>query len=185
VLEHPAVDELIGRASRLSAEQIVSLAASTRRTMGRGLKAYLGISSSAFRAVNSSAAEALKRANLEAEMRAKVTLLNRAVLSASVEAAKRQGRDTTGVQEAWQHFERAVDAGDGPERKNAYRSAKKVFRRGLGRQLTRQWPIASVGAAWALLALLTWGQAMNEGTYTIRGREILTRPWVTVSSLPL
>jgi hypothetical protein len=152
--------------------------------MGRGLKAYLGISSGTFRTVNSAAAEALKRADLEAEMRAKVTLLNRAVLSASVAAAQRQGRDTTGVQEAWQRFERAVDAGDSPRRQNAYRSAKKVFRRGLGRELTRQWPIASVGAAWALLALLTWDQATNEGPYSIRDRGVLTGPWMTVSSLP-
>jgi hypothetical protein len=153
--------------------------------MGRGLKAYLGISSSTFRTVNSAAAEALKRADLEDEMRAKVTLLNRAVLSASVAAAKRQGRDTSGVQEAWQHFEQAVDAGDKPGRQNAYRSAKKVFRRGLGRQFTRQWPMASVGAAWALLALLTWDLATSEGSYTIRDREILTGPWMAVSSLPL
>jgi hypothetical protein len=152
--------------------------------MGRGLKAYLGISSSAFRTVNSAAAEALKRADLEDEMHAKVTLLNRAVLSASVAAAKREGRDTSGVQEAWQQFERAVDAGDSPRRQITFRAAKKVFRRGLGRQLTRQWPMASVGAAWALLALLTWDQATSQGSYTIRDRETLTGPWKAVSSLP-
>lgn len=183
-MENPAADELIARASRLSGEQIIHLASTTRRTMGRGLKAYLGISSSGFRTVNSAAAEALKRGDLEAEMHAKVTLLNRAVLSASVAAAKRRGRDTTGVQEAWQRFEQAVDSGDRSERQKAHRSAKKVFKRGLGRQLTRQWPMASVGAAWALLALLIWDQATNDGLYTTRDREILTRPWMSVSSLP-
>jgi hypothetical protein len=180
----PGANDLIGRASRLSADQIATLAASTRRTIGSGVRAYLGIRSGALKAANSAAEAALKRADLEAEMRAKVTLLNEAVLSASVAAAKRQGRDTSGVREAWQRFERAVDSGDSRERQKAFRSSKKVFRRGIGSKLTRQWPMASVGAAWALLALLTWDQATREGSYTIQDRETLTRPWVTVSSLP-
>lgn len=181
----PAADELVARASRLDAKEILALAGSTRRTMGRGLKAYLGIPSNKFRTVNSAAAEALKRANRESEMRAKVTVLNSAVLSASIAAAKKQGRDTAGVQEAWERFEQAVDAGDRSGRENAHRAAKKVFRRGLGRELTRQWPMASVGAAWALLALLTWDQATKEGPYTVRDRETLTAPWRTVSSIPI
>ena len=110
---------------------------------------------------------------MEAEMLAKVTLLNDAALSASVAAAKRQGRDTSGVREGWQRFERAVDSKDSHERQKAFRSEKKVFRRGIGPQLTRQWPMASVGATWALLALLTWDQATREGSYRIRDQRSL------------
>src|ERR1700728_3018679 len=105
MLESSAADELIHRASRLSADQVADLAASTRRTIGRGLRAYLGIRSRALKMARSAAEAALKRADMEAEMRAKVTLLNEAVLSASVAAAKRQGRDTSGVREAWKRFE--------------------------------------------------------------------------------
>ena len=90
MLDTSAYDELIDRASRLSADQVARLAASTRRTIGRGLRAYLGIRSGALKMARGAEA-ALKQAGMEAEMRAKVTSLNEAVLSASVAAAKRQG----------------------------------------------------------------------------------------------
>src|ERR1700722_12162450 len=179
MLETPAADELIARASRLTGEQIANLAASTRRTIGRGLRAYPGIRSKPLKTANGAADAALKQADLETEMRAKVILLNDAVLSASVAAAKRHGRDTSGVQDAWRRFERAVDSGDSRKRQEAFRSAKKAFRRGIGPKLTRQWPMASVGATWALLALLTWDQAASEGSYTIQDRDTLTKPWTT------
>lgn len=181
MLETPAADELIVRASRLSAHQIANLATSTRKTMGRGLRSSLGRRPRTLTIANTAAATALERANMEQEMRAKVTLLNEAVLSSAVAIAKRKGRDTSGVQEAWQRFQRAADSGDRRERHRAFRSAKRVFRRGMGLRLTRQWPMASVGAAWALLGILTWDEATTEGPYTIRDREILTRPWMTVS----
>jgi hypothetical protein len=179
-----AADELISRASRLSADQIANLAKATRKTIGHGLRAYLGLRNRALRTANSAAEEALKRANMQDEMRANATLVTDAVLSASVAAAKSAGRDTSGVREAWQHFQRAVDSGDIRERKRAFRSAKKAFRRGIGPQLTRQWPMASIGVSWAVVAILTWDQATREGPFTIHDREILTRPWMTVSTLP-
>jgi hypothetical protein len=77
-----------------------------------------------------------------------------------------------------------VDLGNSRERQEAFRLARKAFRRGIGSDLTRQWPMASIGATWALVAILIWDQATEEGPYTIRDREILTRPWLMVSLLP-
>jgi hypothetical protein len=179
-----AADDLIGRASRLSADQIAGLATTTRRTIGRGLRGYFGLRSPALTAASLAAEAALKRVDLEDEMRTKVTALNEAVLSASMAAAEGQGRDTAGVREAWQRFQQAVDSEGRQERQKAFRSAKRAFRRGLGLQLARKWPMAGVGAAWALLVLLTWDEASTDGPYTIEDRDILTGPWMTVSSLP-
>ena len=126
----------------------------------------------------------MEQAHIEDDMRAKAALVNEAVLAASITAARRRGRDTSGVREAWEHFERAVDSGDERRRQGAFRSAKRRMRRGLGPRLASDWPMASVGAAWALLALLTWDQATTDGPYTIRDRDILAGPWRTVASLP-
>jgi hypothetical protein len=179
-----AADELIGRASQLRTDQIVGLATTTRRTIGRGVRGYLGLRSPALTTASLAAEAALKQVDLEDEMRTKVTALNEAVLSASMAAAEGRGRDTAGVREAWQRFQHAVDSEGRQERQRAFRSAKKAFRRGLGLQLARKWPMAGVGAAWALLALLTWDEATTDGPYTVADREILTRPWMSVSSLP-
>jgi len=168
----------------LSADQIAGLATTTRRTIGRGLRGYFGLRSPALTAASLAAEAALKRVDLEDEMRTKVTALNEAVLTASMAAAEGRGRDTAGVREAWQRFQHAVDSAGRQERQRAFRSAKKAFRRGLGLQLARKWPMAGVGAAWALLVLLTWDEASTDGPYTIEDRDILTGPWMTVSSLP-
>jgi hypothetical protein len=126
----------------------------------------------------------MKVANREEELRAKTERMNEAVLEASVAAAAKEGRDTAGVREAWQEFQRAVDSGDRRVRQKAFRAAKKAFRRGIGPQLTRTWPIASVGASWALMAILTRDLVTQEGTVTVSDREILTRPWITVLPVP-
>jgi len=73
----------------------------------------------------------------------------------------------------WQKFQRAVDSGEARERQRA-----------LDLKLARQWPMANIGVWWAFLAILTWDLATRDGPYTILDREILTRPWMTVSSLP-
>ena len=133
-----AADELIGRASQLRTDQIVGLATTTRRTIGRGVRGYLGLRSPALTTASLAAEAALKQVDLEDEMRTKVTALNEAVLSASMAAAEGRGRDTTGVREAWQRFQHAVDSEGRQERQRAFRSAKKAFRRGLGLQLAAQ-----------------------------------------------
>ena len=92
-----AADELIGRASQLSTDQIIGLATTTRRTIGRGLRGYLGLRSPALTTASLAAEAALKQVDLEDEMRTKVTALNEAVLSASMAAAEGQGPATQRV----------------------------------------------------------------------------------------
>ena len=153
--------------------------------MGSRIKAYLGLLPPTVKTPLSAAEAAMTQANMEADVRAKTTLLNEALLSALIAAGARGGRDTSGVRDAWHAFQRAADSGNSRERQRTFRAAKRTFRRGFGRRLTREWPMASIGAAWALMAILSWDQATEEGPYTIQDRDHLTRPWVTVSSLPI
>ncbi len=176
-----STNDLIERASCLSADQIAELARATRKSMGFSLSAYLGLRSGALTA---SAEEAIRRAGREEMMRAQARLVEQAVLTAAIGAAHLMGHDTSGVREAWKGYQRAVNLGDRRESQHAFRSTKKVFRKGLGTRLTRQWPMAGLGASWALLAMVTWDLASEEGAYTFRDRAVLTHPWDTVSPFP-
>ncbi len=115
-------DELIARASRLTADEIPELARSTRKALGSGLSAYLGLRSSS---VTAHAKAAISQAGKEQEMRTKASLVQEAVLTSAVAAATAAGRDTSGVGEAWLGFQSAVDSGDPRERQRAFRSAQK------------------------------------------------------------
>jgi hypothetical protein len=104
-----AADELITAASRLSGPQLLQLAEATRRAMGRGPAAYLGLASpsTALRA----ATAAGKKTGRETLMQQKELPLGEAVLSAAVGAASLAGRETADVQAAWDEYKVAVDSG--------------------------------------------------------------------------
>ncbi len=110
--------------------------------------------------------------------------LSEAILSAAIGAASVSGRETADVQAAWDEYKVAVDSGQAKNQKRAFRASRGAFRRGLGRPLDRRWLIASVGANWALVALVTWDLAENAGPYTREHRQELTVPWAAVAPVP-
>jgi hypothetical protein len=174
-------DDLIGQASRLSAHQIAELARMTREAMGTGLWVYLGLRSTPLTA---NALMAVRGAGGEEAMRAKVSLADEAVLTAAIGAAQRMGYETSGVGEAWQRYQRTVE-GENRRRKHVLHSTQRAFRKGLGSHLTSQWPMASIGVSWALMAFATWHLATPGGPYTLDDRELLARPWMAVSTFPM
>jgi hypothetical protein len=176
-----STDDLINRASRLTAEQIAELARATRQSMGSGVLAYLGLRS---RPLSNSASAAISRAGREELIRASAPLVSEAVLTAAIGAAQLMGHDTSGVREAWKGYQLAVDLGDARGRRHAFRSTKKAFRKGLGSPLTRQWPMADIGVSWALTAIVTSDLVTEEGPYTFRDRELLMKPWKTAFVFP-
>jgi hypothetical protein len=175
-----AADDLASGASKLTGHQLMELAQATRRSMGHGLAAYLGLGhpSAAIRA----ASDAVQHAGREPLLRSKGTALSEAVLTAAIAASSLTGRDTAGVRAAWDEYKAAVESGDKRRRKRAFQASRKVFRRGFG-PLNKKWFIASTGAHWALVAIVSWDLALG-GTYTPEQREELTRPWVSVAPLP-
>lgn len=177
-----AVDELIATASRLNESQLLQLARATRRAMGRGPAAYLGLASPS--AALQAATTVGKKAGRESLMEEKGPQLNEAVLSAAIGSASLAGRETAEVQGAWDEYKVAVDSGQHRHQKRAFRASRGAFRRGLGRPLDRRWLIASVGANWALVALVTWDLAENAGRYTLEHRHELTIPWTAVAPVP-
>lgn len=176
-----AADELIAAASRLSGPQLLQLAKATRRAMGRGPAAYLGLASpsTALRA----ATAAGKKSGREALVRQRDLPLSEAVLSAAIGAASLAGRETAEVQAAWDEYKIAIDSGQTRDRRSAFRASRGSFRRGLGRPLDRRWLIAGVGAHWALIALVTW-DLVEDGLYTSEHRLELTIPWTAVAPIP-
>lgn len=177
------IDDLIDRVRTLTGQEITHLAGATRQSIGFGVSGYLGLRSRSSPA-HVDASTVLKSAGREAEWQSKGVVLAEAVLTAAMAAAGRAGRNPAGALEAWRDFQRAVESGDPNERRRAFRACQRTFRRGLGRRLTRDWPMASVGAGWALMALLTWDLATQQGPYTVGDRELLTRPWSAVAELP-
>ena len=177
-----STDDLIGQASRLSAHQIAELARMTREAMGSGLWVYLGLRSTP---LSHNALVAVRGAGGEEAMRAKASLADEAVLTAAIGAAQLMGYETPGVHEAWQRYKRTVEGGNRRRRKHVFASTQKAFRKGLGSHLTRQWPVASIGVSWALMAFDTWDLATPDGPYTLGDRELLARPWMVVSTFPM
>lgn len=183
VLIESAADELIATASRLSEPQLLDLARATRRAMGRSPAAYLGLvaPSSALRAASAVG----KEAGREALLKHKELALTDAVLSAATVAATLAGRDTTGVRVVWDQWKVAVESGNARQQKGTFRASRRAFRRGLGSPLNRRWLMASTGAHWALVALVTWDLAEDHGSYTTANRDELTIPWTSVAPIPL
>jgi hypothetical protein len=177
-----AADELIAAASRLSGPQLLHLARETRRATGRGPAAYLGLAapSTALKAATAVG----RRAGREPLMKQRDLPLSEAALSAATEAAALAGRDTSDVESAWDQYKVAVGSGGPRERKRAFRASCGVFRRGLGRSLDRRWLMAGIGAHWALVALVTWDLAEEDGPYTREHRNDLTIPWAAVAPIP-
>jgi hypothetical protein len=176
-------DELIGRASRFSADELNKLIRATRNAFGSGLGAYLGKRSPMITA-NRAASEAIKQAEREEAVRSRVLLVEEAMLAAAIAVAGRAGRDTSGVLDAWQRYGRVVESGSRKERKRTFRATKAALRRGLGRPLAHQWHMAIMGASWAMVALTSWDLVSEKGPYTVRDREALTLPWKAVAPFP-
>jgi hypothetical protein len=169
-----AADELISHASRLAAR-------ATRRSMGRGLAAYLGLAPPS--AAMKAASVALRQARREQLLKTKQTALNDAIIAAAIGAANAAGRDTAGVKSAWDDYNEAVAFGDRRRRKRSFQASRRAFRRGLG-PLGKKWLIASIGANWALVSILTWDLAEDHGPYTPGRRDELGKPWISVAPFP-
>ena len=176
-------DALIATASRLSGAQLSLLASGTRKAMGSGLGAYLGLHSSSLTAVRA-ASTTIESSGRSVLMTTKAARLDEAVLTAAIGAAQSDGLDPSSVRAAWEDFKAAVDSGDSGRQKEAFQSARKAFLRGLGRRLYRRWLMASIGASWALVALVSWDLTTENGPYRPEQRDILTGPWRTVAALP-
>lgn len=178
-----AADELVARTAGLTSSQLVSLAEATRRRIGRGLHAYLGVRTGVDPAVKAATA-AISRTGRTDELHAKAAPLEEAVLTAAIAAASTEGRDTEGVLTAWREFQNAVDSDSSRDRQRAFRACRRQCRRGLGRSLARAWPTAGIGAGWALIAVVSWDLVAENGPYTPEHRDALVRPWIDVADLP-
>jgi hypothetical protein len=95
-----------------------------------------------------------------------------------------EGRDVSAVQPTWNEYRDSVEAGDNDRKEQAFRQSRKVFRHGLGRRLGRRWLMASLGANWALTAIVTWDLVTEIGPYRQVERDALLRPWRSVALLP-
>jgi len=93
-----ATDELIATAFRLNESQLLQLVRETRRAMGRGPAAYLGLASPS--AALQAATSIGKSAGREPLMEEKGPHLSEAILSAAIGAASVAGREAADVQAA-------------------------------------------------------------------------------------
>lgn len=114
----------------------------------------------------------------------KAPLLEDAVLDAAIGEATRAGHDASGVLPAWGDYKAAVDSGDAQRKKQAFQSSRRTIRHSLGGPLYKRWLMASIGASWALMAILSWDLATETGPYTLEQRAALARPWERVAPLP-
>lgn len=176
-------DALIAAASRLTGAQLAELATATRKSIGPGPLAYLGLRGRPFAAVQVASA-ALESAGRGPMMAAKAPLLEDAVLNAAIGEATRAGRDGSGVLPAWGDYKAAVDSGDAQRKKQGFQSSRRTIRHSLGGPLYKRWLMASIGASWALMAILSWDLTTETGPYTLEQRAALTGPWERVAPLP-
>jgi hypothetical protein len=84
--------------------------------MGHGPAAYLGLAAPTALQVSRTSGETAVRQPL---MNQKNRMLSEAVLGAATRAATQAGKDTAGVEAAWDRFGSAVESGSTRERKRA------------------------------------------------------------------
>jgi hypothetical protein len=163
-------DEILGRASRLTLDELAALAAHTNRLAGR-----LGTRrrwTDAMNAARRAAGEAGRSAILAERANAATDAIFSA-LTANAGSADKAAQ----LHHSLEDYQRAIDAGAERPRRRRFRQVQRQLIRTVGFRTRRHVGPAVIGTTAAVTAAVVWDLASGAGPFDARERDLLIHPW--------
>ena len=176
--DYPAANEILTRASRLTADELITLGEASR-PLASGLLRPKHAWASALRSASAAAEAAGTSILVEALQSAALV----AVISSVLTTAEARGKDAGAARAAFEDWRREVDRRS-PRSHRAFRKLQRTLLRATDLTVHRRLKDAVFATAGAVTAIVTWDLVDPDGDYTPSLRALLVAPWRQALGLP-